>query len=276
MRFGTDQVLLYNVEPWNRLGFGVANFGNNLFTQNAPLHRLADEIGVVQLYVMTHIDVTRRQYPSRNTIERLGKILNRVFSVLTHRAKDAATMRLEAGHGSPAPQPWNIHPVPYFPGPIVANSWLREYNNLTMIALTNIFQHSDNNLELTITAELAADVAQYFKEMRGLVAGELLGLTPEVYNTPGFKFSAEHYAAYRPQDQIVRVEGIDDPGDVRARFTEDDLRPFLRGIQANLIVPNLAKFPTSPHDDFDGAKGSELQQDDSASGTTTGNFEAIV
>ena len=28
--FGTDQVLLYDVAPWAQLGFGVANFGDNL------------------------------------------------------------------------------------------------------------------------------------------------------------------------------------------------------------------------------------------------------
>lgn len=255
--FGTDQVLLYNVKPWNELGFGVANFGDNPFTQNAPLHGLADEIGVVQLYVMTHIDAARRQYPSRNTIERLGKILNRIQSVLINRSKSANSMRLEGGHGVPSAMPWNVHPVPYFQGPIVNNRWLREYNNLTMIALTNIYQHSDNNLELTITEELAGDIWAYFAEIRRLVAGELLGLAPAVYGKDDFRFGPEHYEAYRPQDLIVRVESIDDPGRVRERFTEDDISPFLRGIPANMIVPNLAKYPTTQFDSFTGATGAE-------------------
>lgn len=256
MAFGTDQVLLYNVQPWNELGFGVANFGDNPFTQNAPLHGLADEIGVVQLYVMTHIDAMRRQYPSRNTIERLGKVLNRIQSVLLNRAKAANVNRLEGGHGVPAAIPWAIHPVPYFSGPIVNNRWLREYNNLTMIALTNIYQHSDNNLELTITTELASDIWQYFREVRALLAGELLGLASTEYDNDGFKFESKHYDAYKPQDIIVRVEAIDDPGKVRERFTEDDLQMFLRGIPANLILPNLAKYPTSSNDNFAGSPGA--------------------
>lgn len=272
--FGTDQVLLYNVEPWSQLGFGVANFGDNPFTQNAPLHGLADEIGVVQLFVMTHIDATRRQYPSRNTVERLGKILNRIQSVLVNRSKAANTMRLEGGHGAPTAIPWTIHPVPYFQGPIVNNRWLREYNNLTMIALTNIYQHSDNNLELTITEELAGDVWAYFREIRRLLAGELLGLLPAVYDTDTFKFLPEHYAAYKPQEQIVRIEAIDDPGKVRERFTEDDLQVFLRGIPANIIIPNLAKYPVTKWDNFGGAPGADQTPSNPTQGTS-GNNNAL-
>jgi len=253
--FGTDQVLIYNVEPWAELGFGVPNFGDNPFTQNAPLHGLADEIGVVQLYVMTHVDAMRRQYVSRNTVERLGKILNRIQAVLLNRAKAANATRLEGGHGVPSATPWQIHPVPYFAGPIVNNRWLREYNNLTMIALTNIYQHSDNNLELTITTELASDIWSYFREVRSLLAGELLGLSPDVYDNDAFRFTADHYNAYAPQDHIVRIESLDDPGKVRERFTEDDLQGFLRGIPANLILPNLARFPVTQQDNFAGARG---------------------
>lgn len=256
MTFGTDQVLMYNVEPWRELGFGVANFGDNLFTQNAPLHALADEIGVIQLYMMTHVDVTRRQYPSINTVERLGKTLNRIQSVLLNRAKAANEPRLEGGHGSPSAVAWNIHPVPYFGSQIAANHWLREYNNLTMLALTNIYQHSDNNLELTITVELASDVWQYFREIRRMLAGELLGVPKAVYDTDDFRFTPEIYQAYNPQDSIIRIERLDDPGRVQERFTEDDLRPFLRGIPANVMVPLLAKYPTNQYDGFDGSQGS--------------------
>jgi hypothetical protein len=266
--FGTDQVLLYNVQPWSQLGFGVPNFGDNPFTQNAPLHGLADEIGVIQLFVMTHIDAARRQYPSRNTIERLGKVLNRIQSVLINRSKSANSMRLEGGHGVPSANPWQIHPVPYFSGPIVNNRWLKEYNNLTMIALTNIYQHSDNNLELTITEELAADIWAYFREIRRLIAGELLGLAPTVYDTDTFKFETAHYEAYKPQSQIIRVESLDDPGKVRERFTEDDLQPFLRGIPANMIIPNLAKYPTTKLDNFGGAPGADSTPSNPVTGTS--------
>lgn len=278
-QFGTDQVLIYNVDPWNKLGFGVANFGDNMATQNATLHRLADEIGVNQLALMTHIDAQRRQYPSINTVKRLGTAINRIATLLMNRAKPANVPRLEGGHGAPSAQYWNIHPVPYFPGPIIANPWLKEYNQLVMMVLTNIYQHTDNNIPLTITAEFASQIWAYFREIKRLLAGELLAIKPEVYDSQEFVFTDEHYSAYNPAAYTISIEHIDDPGDVRRRFTEDDLQPFLRGIPANLIVPSLAQYPVSETDNFAGAKSTLTDNVPTPTvgvGGTTPNLQPLI
>ena len=173
--FGTDQVLLYNVEPWSKLGFGVPNFGDNLHTVNMQAHRLADEIGQLQLYIMTHVDVLRTRPPSRNTIERLGRLMNRVRNVLAGRAKEYSELRVEPGHGSPAPKPWTIHPVPYFNGPIVRNGWLAEYNEYCMLALTNLYQHTDNTLcllcKFTASSDPLSDALDNNAHAPALIAG---------------------------------------------------------------------------------------------------------
>ena len=178
--FGSDRPLLYNVDPWGELGFAVANFGENYGTLSQPIHGLASEIGRSQLFIMTHIDAQRTQPPSRNTLERLGKVINRVQSVLVSRMKSYSEVRLEGGHATADLKPWRIHPVPYFNGPIVRNHWLTEYNQLCMIALTNIYQHSDNNLSLTITEQFARDVWKYFRQIKVLIGSELLMLDAEV------------------------------------------------------------------------------------------------
>lgn len=275
--FGSDQVLLYNVEPWSRLGFGVPSFGDDTHTLNTAAHRLADEIGQLQLFVMTHIDATRRRPPSRNTIERLAKMMNRVFSVLEGRMKDYPDMRVEPGHGQPSAKPWLIHPCPYFPGPIVRNGWLSEYNELTMLALANIYQHSDNNLSRTVTKEFAGDVAQYFGEIRYLVGRELLGIPQDQLQQPDFVFAPDHYTSYHPDQVTVRIEALDTPGNITARFTEDDLQPLLTGIPANMIIPNLAKYPVGPITGWPGAPGDPLPAEDAAPGTDDGSaIEPVI
>jgi hypothetical protein len=163
--FGTDSVLLYNVDPWKRLGFGVPNFGvkslmnpdriDTIGTMNMPLHNLADQIARLQLFIMTHLDAARTQPPSRNTIERLGRLCNRVSKVLSNRMVATNELLVEPGHQRPAVHIWNIHPVPYFAGPFLRNTWLREYNDLVMTALTNFYQHADNNQPLTVTVKFA-------------------------------------------------------------------------------------------------------------------------
>lgn len=268
--FGTDQVLLYNVEPWSQMGFGVPAFGDNTQTVNTQAHRLADEIGQLQLYIMTHVDVLRDRPPSRNTIERLGKLMNRVKNVLAGRAKEYNELRVEPGHGSPAPRPWNIHPVPYFNGPIVRNSWLQEYNEYCMLALTNLYQHTDNTLALTITNELAGDIWQYFREVTLMLGRELMGIPEATLLADDFQFGPEHYQAYQPELVTVRIEAIDTPVDPRWRFTEDDIQPFLRGIPANLIVPNLARYPVG-NEGFSGAVQGEPNDNQSSPGTQGGS-----
>lgn len=273
--FGTDQVLLYNVEPWSQMGFGVPAFGANYQTVNLQAHRLADEIGQLQLYVMTHVDVTRTRPPSRNTIERLGKMLNRVKNVLAGRAKEYSELRVEPGHGAPAAKAWTIHPVPYFSGPIVRNGWLEEYNNYTMMALTNIYQHTDNSLALTITKEFAGDIWQYFREVSLMLGRELLNIPEATLVADDFQFGPEHYNAYAPDQVTVRVEAIDTPVDPQWRFTETDIQPFLQGIPANLIVPNLATYPVG-NEDFTGAVQGEPNSNQAATGTQGGSAIAPV
>lgn len=241
--FGTDQVLLYNVQPWAGLGFGVANFGENTHTVNRHAWRLADEIGQAQLHLMTHVDAGRKDPPSRNTIERLGKLLNRIRAVLDGRASEYNELRVEPGHNQPAPKPWHIHPAPYFGSPIVRNGWLMEFNELCMMALSNLYQHSGNDLALTIPQPMAADIWRYFGMMQQQLGRELLNLPAATVEAADFQFTAEHFAAYDPAPQTVRFEDMDRPVQPLHRFTEDDVRPLFDGIPANLIGPNLAVYP---------------------------------
>ena len=246
--FGTDQVLLYDVDPWGKLGFGVPSFGDNLRTQNLPWWRLATEIAKGQLGVMTHVDAMREQYPSINTIMRIGKILNRIRTVLLNRSRAAAELRLEPGHSSPTPFVWTICPVPYFGGSIVHNSYLMEYNVLCMVALTNIYQHSDNNLALEITAEGGSDIWQYFRRVVDLIAGELLLIPRSEYGKDDFLFLDKHYATYNPSAFLPRNEALAVPVGNDTGFTEDDLRPLRAGIPADIIQPLLSRYPVTPLD----------------------------
>jgi len=266
----SDQVLLYNIEPWNHYGFGVPNFGENVGTLNHSVHRLADEIASLQLFVMRHIDASRTQPPSPNTVKRIGKMLNRVFSVFGNRAKDYTVDRVEPGHSDPSPKIWTIHPVPYFDSVALRNGWLAEFNNLTMIALTNLYQHSDNMLALTITQTMADQILIYFQEIKRLMAYELLQLPAGTADSPEFRFTEEHYTTYNPTAVTINTEAMDYPSSVFTRFTEDDIRPLVNGIPANLIVPCLAKYPVGPVPGLEGLSGVVLPEGDETIGTADG------
>jgi hypothetical protein len=274
--FGNDRVLLYDVEPWNRYGFGVPNFGENVGSLNKPIVNLVDEIGAAQLFVMTHVDAQRKQPPSINTVKRLGKVCNRIKSVLSGRQKLANQDRLEPGHATPDTAIFNIHPVPYFASGILRNHWLREYNSLCMMALANMMQHSDNNLALTITSKFAQDNWQYFREIASLVGTELLGIPRADVDKDEFVFTDAHYETYNPESVTLNFEGLDEPGPLFSLATEDDLRPLFRGIPATLIMPVLKQYPVGPIPGADGLAGVDLPSAYSAVGVPGATGPATI
>ncbi len=278
--FGNDRVLLYNVDPWKRMGFGVPNFGvkssqgdgfiDTIGTLNGSLHSLADEIGKLQLFIMTHEDAARTQPPSRNTVERIGKMLNRVNSVLSGRMSDYPEQRLEAGHQRPAVKIWTIHPVPYFDGPYVRNHWLMEYNSMVMTALTNFYQHSDNNLPLTTTKKFAQDIYQYFRRIKVMIGHELLRIPRADLEQDSFEFTTEHYDNYRPDEVTINIEALDGPGNMFSLPTEVDLRPLLDGYPANMILPHLVQYPIGPIPGATGLAGEDTIDEQTATEGTGG------
>lgn len=274
--FGSDRALLYDVDPWNKLGFAVPNFGDNVGTLSSAIHNLADFIGKVQLFVMTHVDATREQPPSINTVIRLMKALNRIQSVLSFRQKLDNEIRTEETHSSPYLKAWNVHPMPYFASGFVRNHWLMEYNDLAMIALTNIYQHSDNNLSLTVTQAFAQDIYKYFRDMRILVGGELLGLTATVVEADGFMFDIEptgpHVMGYKPSAFTMNFEALDTPGPIEAKPTEDDLRVLFKGIPSTIIKNYLAQYPTLGPKPGEGYAGTEFSVVHAAEGTVDGKY----
>src|SRR5262249_20092005 len=138
-------------------------------------------------------------------------------------------------------------PVPFFDGPMLTNPWLKEYNALVMIGLTNAMRHSDNNLALTITKAFAQKVWQYFREIKIRLATELLGIAPaDAADDTKALPTDPPFPGYQPDKIIVNMEDLENPGMIFTGPTADDLQPFFAGIPANLIVPNLVQYPVGP------------------------------
>jgi hypothetical protein len=276
VNFSTDRALLYDVDPWNKLGFAVPNFGDNIGTLSSPIWALADFIGKVQLLVMTHVDAMREQPPSINTVIRLMKALNRVQSVLGFRQKLDNEVRTEETHASPTLKPWSIHPVPYFGSGFVRNHWLMEFNDLTTIALTNMYQHSDNNLSLTITQAFSQDVYKYFRDMRIMLGGGLLLIDKAKVSADDFIFDPDPNGAmvksYNPSSFTINFEGMDTPGPIEARPTEDDLRVLFKGIPSVIVKNYLAQYPTLGPKPGEGYAGTQFAATAAAEGTVDGKY----
>lgn len=251
--FGNNRVLLYNVSPWNQYGFGVPNFADCVGTQSRPIAHLVDEIGRAQLNIMLSVDAMSWQPPSVNTAKRVAGMYNRVAAVLATRMKLESQARLEMGKAGQSPVIFQIHPVPYFTGPLVVNPWMAEWNDLVMIALTNMMQHSTNNVGLEITAQFASEVLPYFQSIAIKLGTELMGMDVGKLSTPGFQFNIQgnatatsDFATYAPLQQVPNLENLSGPGPLFSLPTKQDVVRLAEGIPANLIVPNLVQYPVGP------------------------------
>ena len=254
----SDRILLYNVEPWASAGYGVPNFGSVMLTQNSVARKMVDQLGKQQLYIMTHVDAGRTNYPSINTVMRVGKLCNYALDVLAGRARFAHEERLESGHATPSEKPWILHPVPYFQvdGAWVQNSELGEVNELLMMTLTNAMQATDNDLALELSVEFVADIGAYIQRIKNIVAGEWLGLPSEKFKANTYRFTAEDFKLYNPSGRYPRQEEIEQPRTIGKRPTEQDLSPLLRGIPSTEIIANLAIY-SHPDQDFTGTKNDQ-------------------
>lgn len=244
---GSDSVLLFNVEPWSRLGFGVPNFADRLYTQNKAWLSIARRINQCQFHVMTHVDARREHYPSINTVLRLCDMLNQAKTAFKQRAVPASQPRLEGGHVSPAAAAWVISPVPYFNN-IVRNQDLKDLNELVMFALANIYQSSDNNLPLTMTVEAAQLVWSFLGECVTLIGTRWLGLSAAELTKEEFLFDlAKVRQTYAPPSNPGAEASIVPLGS-NGLFTETNLQRLYEGLEAPVLYPLLARFPVTAAD----------------------------
>jgi hypothetical protein len=163
---------------------------------------------------------------------------------------------------------WTIHPVPYFENDFLRNHWMMEWNDLVMFALTNFYQHSDNNLALTVTAKFASDIYQYFKKIKVMLGTELLGLDRATVEADAFVFTPDMFDKYAPSDMVLNYEALDTPGNIFSLPTEVDLAVLFKGIPATLIVPCLKQYPIGMVPGATGVAGADtLDTTASAAGT---------
>jgi len=244
---GSDAVLLYNVQPWSKLGFGVPNFADRLYTQNKAWISIARRINQCQFHVMTHVDARREHYPSVNTVLRLCDMLNQAKTAFKNRAVAASEARLEGGHVSPAASAWLISPVPYFNN-IVRNQDLKDLNELVMFALANIYQSSDNNLPLTITVEAAQLVWSFLNECVKLIGTRWLDIPRADLVKEDFSFDLTKVRqAYSPPSNPGAEASIVPLGST-GLFTETNLQSLYQGLEAPVLYPLLARFPATAVD----------------------------
>ncbi|MBX3444269.1 MAG: hypothetical protein KF774_17840 [Planctomyces sp.] len=250
--FGNDAFRWYNVGDWAELGLAVPHFSNDRKSQNDTVRYLVEAVGRNTQAVMFHTDALLRTPPSINTLERIHKLCTRVRSILSSRAVPSGVNNMESAHAVPAPEDHLVFPTPYFK---VRNPWLKQYCGLSLLSLTEMYQHQENAKPLEISTDFANLAGQYFQRIYRLIAVELLRVPLAEVTDPEFTLTDEMLRSYNPGQWFTSTEMIDTVPDMSRMPTEDDLEPLTNGIPTSLL-PELPRWPTSTYHAGGGGAGS--------------------
>ncbi len=242
MATSNDAFLWYNVGDWNRFGLAVPNWGSRKNSQNDTIRYLTDVIARNLAGIMWHPDAKLRTPPSINTLVRIHTLCTRARSIMSGRAVAPGTLNMEPVHALPAAEEFLVFPVPYF---TVRNQWLKQYCGLTLLALTEAMQHTENSKPLEISTVFAGQIGQYIQRIYRLMSVELFKIPLEEASKADFTLSPEQLGSYDPTKWFTSTEMIDQSASPEDQPTEDDLVVLTNGIAISQL-PLLSRWPSSP------------------------------
>lgn len=235
----TDALLWYNVGDWSKYGLAVINVGDDRYSQNSTIVNLNNLIGRHLQSIMATPDAKLASPPSINRIVQAMRMVERIRSVLSSRAVAPGTQLMETTHALPAPEEFRVYPVPYFK---CRQPWMKEMCGLTLLALTDMVQHTENARPLEITTTFAGQIGQYFQRIYIRTGVELLQLPASNFDKPDYTIPLEAYRSYNPANWASSTELIDTVPSLIDWPTEDDLQVLTDGIPVSQL-PELKPWP---------------------------------
>lgn len=234
--FRSDEIMAYDPggnSVWFQLGYGCPSFGDDPQTLNSSIAYLVSSLGRNLSAVMHHRDADLRVPPSINTLIRVHKLVVRGRTILASRAVPENKPNFEAVHATPAREDFLIFPCPIFR---VRSMWLKEWAGLTMNAISEACQHTENAKEYEISTSFAGLIGQYLQRIYVRMATELFQVPLVDAEKSDFTLSEQHFNSYNPSKFFTSTELIDIVPSLDMMPTEDDLRLVTDGIPASQIV----------------------------------------
>jgi len=146
-------------------------------------------------------------------------------------------------HATPVPQVFLAWPIPFF-GERIRQPDIREYAQLALLMLSEMMQHSENELATYITDSFAAKVGQYLREILALFATKYFGYTRVQAYDPAFTLKDADFANYDPAKVMTSVEMTEERPPVQWWPTEADLTA-IRAIPYNEVMVLAKRWPAN-------------------------------
>ncbi|HEX3725610.1 MAG TPA: hypothetical protein VHV08_05180 [Pirellulales bacterium] len=241
--FSTDEILWYDNGKWGQAGYAVANPAGQTWTNNAVIFNFHTLVGRNMFELMHRSDVKFYTAPHKQFWFDLHQL------IVTARKRLADRQRLPndsnglvVQHAAPAPQMFLAWPIPFF-GERVRQPDIREYAQLALLMLSEMMQHSENELATYITDAFASKIGQYLREILALMATKYFGYTRTQAYDPAFALSATDFANYDPSKVMTSVEMTEERPPLLWWPTENDLSD-IRGLPFDEVLVLCKQWPT--------------------------------
>jgi hypothetical protein len=240
--FDTDEVLWYNNGKWGSAGYAIPNPSGKTFTNNSVIAGLVSLVGR-NLFELTHReDVKFYRAPHKQFWYDLHQLLITARKRIDDRTRrENDSNGLVAVHATPAPSVFVVYPVPYF-GERVRQNDVREYTQICLMMLSEMMQHSDNEVATYITPSFAGTVGKYLQEILALFSTKYFGKTRADAYKPDFALTDADFTGYDSSKVMTSVEMSEERPPLQWWPTENDLSQ-IRGLPINEALLLSKRWP---------------------------------
>lgn len=242
--FATDEILWYDNGKWGAAGYAIANPAGKTWTNNTVIFQFHSLVGRNMFELLHRPDVKFYGPPHKQFWFDLHQLIVTARKRLSDRQRlPNDSNGLVVQHAAPAPQVFLAWPIPFF-GERIRQPDIREYAQLALLMLSEMMQHSENELATHITDSFAAKVGQYLREILALMATKYFGYTRAAAYDPAFTLKDADFATYDPSKVMTSVEMTEERPPLQWWPTEGDLTA-IRAIPFNEALVLAKRWPAS-------------------------------
>lgn len=254
-RFETSEILWWDNGAWGKAGYAIPNDGGKTTTSNETIREIHSFLGRGLFGLMHRDDVKFSRPFNAEWLYDLNKMLTLGIKRMSDHAVSWSDKRQgDTEHATNTPAVFTVFPIPFF-GQRIRQRDAYRWAQQTMLLLSEVMQHSDNDYDDDITDMFAAMVQQKLLRVQRDMAMKYLGFTREQTEAPGFTIPSSAFAkgTYDPSSLFTSFEMIEERMPEQWWPTSNDLTP-ISGIASTVANVFAKRWPIA--DGFYGDGGA--------------------
>jgi hypothetical protein len=234
---------------WGQMGCAVPQAGVQIQTNNSVIFDLVKFVGRGLFDVAWNFSADRlsEAWPSKLALWEMHQLLVTCRTRLTSITNPPGANPLVPAKAGAAPQMFLVYPVPLYGSLGAVNQFFKQFELLSLRALGDAMQHSDNAIDFYVNKTFMNAVYPYIKYLLSQMAQKFFGEDATLSQADDYVIPAAKWAAYDPATQAVSFEatGATPPLNYVGP-TPIDLQKIM-GLTYEQVTPFLQQWPDAQY-----------------------------